>query len=394
MTTFGNQDPIPSLASGEKPASAGLVLVVDDQPSNVALMRDLLSIHGFEVESAEDGMSALTAIERRRPDVVLLDIVMPGLSGLEVCRRLRGDGRHSSLPIVLVTSQDPDQERIRGLEAGADDFLARPVSGAELLARVRSLVRVKRLFDRTEAQSAELARLNTNLQALVDAKVAEVERLSKLKRFLAPAVARRILEGGASDPLISHRRDIAVVFFDLRNFTAFSERSEPEDVMAVLRELHQIIGAQTQRFDATIERFVGDGVMVFFNDPEPIEAPCAVAADFALAVLRECRQAIARWRDNEFGIDLAGGLAYGFASLGAVGFADRIDYSAIGTVSNVAARLCAEAKGGELLVTTRFAAQLPPRLRTKSAGMFTLKGLRDPVEAYRLLEPQGSRAAA
>src|SRR5262249_38805146 len=161
--------------------------------------------------SAVDGMSTLVAIERRRPDVVLLDIVMPGMSGLEVCRRLRADARHSSLPIVLVTSQDPDQERIRGLEAGADDFLARPVSGAELLARVRSLVRVKRLFDRTEAQAAELARLNDDLQALVDRKVAEVERLSKLKRFLAPAVARRVLEGGASDPLISHRRDIAVV---------------------------------------------------------------------------------------------------------------------------------------------------------------------------------------
>jgi adenylate cyclase len=394
MTASGNQDPLPLQATGEAPASAGLVLVVDDQPSNVALMTDLLSIHGFEVESAEDGVSALAAIERRRPDVVLLDIVMPGLSGLEVCRRLRADGRHSSLPIVLVTSQDPDQERIRGLEAGADDFLARPVSGAELLARVRSLVRVKRLFDRTEAQAAELARLNGNLQALVDGKVAEVERLSKLKRFLSPALARRILEGGASDPLISHRRDIAVVFFDLRNFTAFSERSEPEDVMTVLRELHHVIGTQTQRFDATIERFVGDGVMVFFNDPEPIEAPCEVAADFALAVLRECRQAIARWRKNEFGIDLAGGLAYGYASLGAVGFSDRIDYSAIGTVANVAARLCAEAKGGELLVTTRFATQLPPRLRTESAGVLTLKGLRDPVEVHRLLDQQGPRAAA
>lgn len=171
--------------------SAGVVLVVDDQIANVELLTDLLQLNGYEVETATSGEAALAAIERRQPDAVLLDVVMPGLSGLDVCRRIRADADHSALPVVLVTSVDPDTERARGLAAGADDFLAKPVNSAELIARVRSLVRVKRLFDRTEAQSAELQRLNEHLQQIVAAKVAEVERLSKLRRFVSPPVAGR-----------------------------------------------------------------------------------------------------------------------------------------------------------------------------------------------------------
>lgn len=387
--------PPPSTAEASfeaPPASPGFVLVVDDQPDNVHLLTDLLEHHGYRVAPAHSGAAALGAIADRQPDIVLMDVVMPGLSGLDVCRKLRADERYSTLPIILVTSKDPDTERIRGLEAGADDFLAKPVNGAELVARVRSLVRVKRLFDQTRAQAAELANLNANLQDLVDRKVAEVEQLSKFKRFLPPALAERMLAGSSVDPLISHRRDIAVVFFDLRNFTAFSERSEPEDVMSVLRQLHVIIGTQTQRFSGTIERFVGDGVMVFFNDPEPVEAPCAVAAQFALDVLRDWRDAKSRWRDNEFGIDVGAGIAYGYATLGAIGFADRVDYGAIGTVANLAARLCAEAKGDEILIGNRVATRLPPTFHSVPAGSFNLKGFRDPVEAHRLLDADGDTA--
>jgi adenylate cyclase len=372
----------------------GIILVVDDQPDDVQLLADLLGLHGYTVETAADGNAALMAIERSEPDLVLLDVVMPGLSGLDVCRKLRADPRHSALPIVLVTSKDPETERVKGLDSGADDFLAKPINTAELLARVRSLLRVKRLFDRNEAQAKELARLNGQLEALVAAKVAEVERLSKLKRFLPPNLARRIVAGDTEDPLISHRRDVAVVYFDLRGFTAFSERAAPEDVMAVLHDLHHNIGTQTQHFAGTIERFVGDGVMVFFNDPEPIAAPCAVAARFAVAAFRAYEEDLARWRRNGFGVELSCGIAYGFATLGAVGFADRIDYTAIGSVSNLAARLCGEARGGEILISARVAAALPASFRTQSAGPFNLKGFRDPVDAYRLLGTEGEVESA
>ncbi len=378
-------DPIIAPAAATTAPEPGVVLVVDDQPANVHLLRDMLEIHGFAVDTAYNGEEALAAVARRCPDIVLMDVVMPGLSGIDVCRRLRADERCAALPIVLVTSSHPDTERVRGLEAGADDFLPKPVASAELLARVRSLVRVKRLFDQTRAQATELARLNGSLQELVAQKVAEVERLSKFRRFLPPAVAERLLADDAVDPLVTHRKDVALVFFDLRNFTAFSERSEPEDVMSLLRELHGIVGTQTQRFSGTIERFVGDGVMVFFNDPQPVDAPCTVAASFCLEVMQRWREAQSHRVDDAHGVDLGAGVTYGYATLGAVGFADRVDYGAVGTVANLSARLCAEAKGGEILMSARVASRLPPAFRMEPAGSFNLKGFRDPVDAYRLL---------
>jgi adenylate cyclase len=366
------------------PADSARILVVDDQPDNVQLLSDILSVHGYAVETALSGQAALDAVARSVPDLVLLDVVMPGMSGLQVLRRLRTDTRFAMLPIVLVTALDPDIERVKGLEAGADDFIAKPVDASELLARVRSLVRVKHLFDRVEAQSAELKALNEDLERRVLAKVAEVERLSKLKRFLAPQVAARVALDGADSILASHRRDIALVFFDLRGFTAFSEISEPEDAMRVLREFHHAIGTQSQRFSGTIERFVGDGAMVFFNDPEPVPEPCVQAARFALAVFEACGEPIERWRREGFDLHIGAGLAYGYATLGAVGFSDRYDYAVVGTIANLASRLCSEARGGEIIVSARAAAALPESFRREAIGPLTLKGFRDPVEAFRL----------
>jgi class 3 adenylate cyclase len=364
--------------------SGARILVVDDQTDNVQLLADLLTLHGYTVETALSGQDALNCVYRSAPDLILLDVVMPGLSGLEVLRRLRVDTRFAMLPIVLVTALDPDVERVNGLEAGADDFLAKPINGHELVARVRSLVRVKRLFDRIEAQSAELKLLNDDLERRVAAKVAEVERLSKLKRFLAPQVAARVAVDGADSMLASHRTDIAVVFFDLRGFTSFSERSEPEDVLRVLREFHHAIGTQSQRFSGTIERFVGDGAMVFFNDPEPVPDPCVQAARFALAVFEACQEPLARWHREGFELHVGSGLAYGYATLGAVGFSDRYDYAVVGTVANLASRLCGEARGGEIIVSARAAAALPESFHREPVGPLTLKGFRDPVEAFRL----------
>ena len=359
---------------------AGKVLVVDDQPANVELLADLLGHHGYDVATAANGDAALGIVKTYAPDLILLDIVMPGLSGLDVCRRLRADPCHSMLPIVLVTSLDPETERINGLDAGADDFLAKPINAPELLARVRSLLRVKRLFDQTQAQAVQLHRLNTELEQLVAVKVDEVARLSRLRRFVAPQLAERIVAGDASDPLVSHRRDIVVVFFDLRGFTAFAEASAPEDVMGVLRDFHQTVGVKAREFAGTIERFAGDGVMVFFNDPEPVPDPCLQAVRFAIATIATSASTLVQWRRNGFTLDIGAGLAYGFATLGAVGFADRLDYSAIGTVTNLAARLCAEAKGGEILLSGRAAAMLPASMHAFPLGPMNLKGFRDSVE--------------
>jgi adenylate cyclase len=364
--------------------SEARILVVDDQEDNVLLLADLLSCHGYRVETALGGQAALDSVDRSAPDLILLDVVMPGLSGLEVLRRLRADTRYALLPIVLVTALDPDVERINGLESGADDFVTKPINSAELLARVRSLVRVKYLFDRVEAQADELRQLNSELEQRVAAKVAEVGRLSKMKRFLPPQVAARFAGDDLEALLASHRAEIAVVFFDLRGFTAFSERSEPEDVMRVLSEFHRAIGMQAQRFAGTIERFVGDGAMIFFNDPEPVPDPCAQAARFALAVFEACQVPLERWHREGFSLHIGSGMAYGYATLGAIGFDDRYDYGVVGTVANLASRLCDEARGGDIIISARAAAALPASYHKEPIEPLTLKGFRDPVQAFRL----------
>src|SRR5207249_8028358 len=242
------------------------ILVVGDVPVNVKLLADLLAVKGYAVVTAAGGAEALTKIDKEQPALVLLDVMMPGMSGYDVCRKIRQNPATSMLPVIMVTALDPTQERVKGIEAGADDFLTKPINQPELLARVRSLLRVKALHD-------ELTELNRTLEARVAAQVAQLDNLGRLKRFFSPQLAEAILTGGAEDPLKSHRREITVVFLDLRGFTAFAETAEPEEVMAVLREYHAEMGRLVLEHEGTLERFTGDGMMIFFNDPVPVENP-------------------------------------------------------------------------------------------------------------------------
>jgi adenylate cyclase len=367
-------------------AVSGKILVVDDVSANVRLLVDVLSVHGYKVITADNGQSALQRIEADSPDLVLLDVVMPEVDGFEVCRRVRASGRHSMLPIVLVTALDPHTERVRGLEAGADDFLSKPIHAPELLARVRSLLRGKLLYDRVQAQAKELAEWNVSLEARVAEEIAKNERLSQLKRFLSPQLADLIVAGGAQDPLSSHRREIAVVFIDLRGFTAFAETNEPEIVMQALHDYHTVMGRLIQRFGGTLERFTGDGMMVFFNDPVPIPDPAKRAVEMALAMRAEARTLAERWKRHGFELGAGVGIALGYATLGAIGFEQRIDYGAIGTVTNLAARLCAEAPSGEILVSQRVHAEIDGEFRTEPLGEVSIRGIARPQLAYKLLE--------
>src|SRR2546426_3682299 len=222
------------------------VLVVDDMPVNVKLLADLLAVKGYAVVTAANGAEALAKVDKEQPGLVLLDVMMPGMSGYDVCRKLRENPATAMLPVIMVTALDPAQERVKGIEAGADDFLTKPINQPEMLARVRSLLRVKELWDR-------LADLNATLEQRVEEQVAQLERLSRLKRFFSPQLAEAIVSGGADDPLKSHRREIVVVFLDLRGFTAFAETSEPEEVMSVLREYHAAMGELVLTHEGTLE---------------------------------------------------------------------------------------------------------------------------------------------
>jgi class 3 adenylate cyclase len=361
------------------------VLVVDDTPQNVKLLADLLSVKGYAVVTAASGPEGLDKVEAERPDIVLLDVMMPGMSGYEVCRKIRENPATGILPVVMVTALDPGQERIKGLDAGADDFLTKPVNHAELLARVRSLVRVKQLYDTVQGQAAQLTEWNRTLEGRVKEQVEQLERLGRLKRFFSPQLAEAIVSGGADDPLKSHRREVTVAFLDLRGFTAFAETAEPEEVMGVLREYHAEMGRLIMAHEGTLERFTGDGMMVFFNDPVPIPNPAERAVRMACEMRERVNALAAGWRKQGHELDLGLGIAQGYATIGAIGFEGRWDYGAIGTVTNLAARLCAEARPGHVLVSQRVFSRVESLVEAEPVGELSLKGLSRPVATFNIV---------
>jgi len=353
------------------------ILVVDDTPVNVKLLADLLTAKGYAVATAASGKEALDKIETEPPDIVLLDVMMPGMTGYEVCKKLRENRATAMLPVVMVTALDPGQERVKGIEAGADDFLTKPINQPELLARVRSLLRVKALHD-------ELNELNRTLEGRVAAQVSQLESLGRLKRFFSPQLAEAILTGGAEDPLKSHRREITVVFLDLRGFTAFAETAEPEEVMGVLREYHAEMGKLILAHEGTLERFTGDGMMIFFNDPVVVENPSERAVRMAVAMRHRVTELAVRWRKLGFDLDFGVGIAQGYATIGAIGFEGRMDYGAIGSVTNLAARLCAEARPGQLLIQRRVFTAVEELVDATPVGELTLKGFSRPIPTYEI----------
>jgi adenylate cyclase len=366
------------------PPRGSRVLVVDDTPHNVKLLADLLEVKGYAVATAANGEEALARVAAAQPDLVLLDVMMPGLSGYDVCRRLRADPATALLPVVLVTSLDPQGERVKGIDAGADDFLSKPINQPELFARVRSLLRVKALQDEVRRQADALKEWNLKLEERVAEQVALLERMSQLKRFFAAPVADAIMAAGERSILAPHRTEICYLFLDLRGFTAFTDSAEPEEVEAVLRDYHAAMGALITEAGGTLDRFAGDGILVFFNDPLPIADSGPRAARMALDMQERFAALRTRWSRQGYDLDLGIGIAKGFATLGAFGFEGRWDYTAIGSVVNLAARLCGEAKPGQTLIDRRARAALGDDWQVEAVGPLTLKGYSQPVPAFAL----------
>ena len=370
-----------------------LVLTVDDLPANVRLLDAVLSPRGYRVLGAGSGPEALALVAEHRPDLVLLDIVMPEMDGYEVCRRLRQDPATAFLPVVMITASG-DQERLLAIEAGADDFVAKPFDQAELVARVRSLLRIKRYHDTIEGQAAELAEWNRTLSQRVQEQVEQLERMGRLRRFLSPQLADLVVSSGDESFLDSHRRDITVVFCDLRAFTAFAETSEPEEVMGVLDDYYQALGDLVTRFEGTLERFTGDGLMVFFNDPLPCEDAPLRAVRMAVAMRNRVEGLAKDWTRHGYDLALGVGVAQGYATLGRVGFEGRSDYTAIGNCTNLAARLCAEARPWQILLSPRVHAAVEEFVTSEPVGELTLRGFSRPVATFNVVGLDAARISS
>ena len=360
------------------------VLVVDDVQQNIKLMHAVLEPRGFTVLSATSGEEALQVLDGTDVDVVLLDVLMPGIDGYETCARIKAGDRTAMLPVVMVTASGA-QQRLRALEVGADDFITKPFDQAELLARVRSLARVKRLHDTVVEQATALERWNAELESRVAQQVADLERLGRLRRFLSPQIAGLIVESGDESFLESHRREITTVFTDLRGFTAFAETSEPEETMSVLRDYHSALGELVFEYEGTLEHFAGDGLMVFFNDPAPCDDAPERAVRMALDMRTRVAQLAQTWKGLGHDLGFGVGIAQGYATLGRVGFEGRWDYAAIGTVTNVAARLCSAARAGQVLVSPRVRSALGDSYDTRSLGAMELRGIARPIEVHEVV---------
>jgi len=363
---------------------AAKILVVDDIPENVRLLEAVLVPRGYEVVSATNGSDALGLVDAEKPDLILLDVVMPEMDGYTVCTRLRQNEATAVLPVIMVTSSI-GPEKTKAIEAGADDFIPKPFNHDELLTRVRSLLRIKRYHDTIKAQAAELRDLNRTLEERVETQVEELERLRQLQRFLSPHLADAIVRSGDESVLRSHRRQVAVLFCDLRGYTNFADAVEPEELMGVLGEFHAVVGQLVERFEATVGALAGDGVELFFNDPIQIPDPALRAVRLSCALREEMIELTERWRKRGYELDFGVGIAFGYATCGEIGFEGRSDYAAIGSVTNMAARLSDEATRGQILIAQRLYAEVEDAVEVEPAGEYTLKGFARAVPAYNVL---------
>ena len=361
------------------------LLVVDDIDDNRFALTRRLAREGYtNLATASDGVAALQLLSSKPFDLVLLDIMMPNMNGYEVLEKMKGSDELRYIPVIMISAVDEFDSVVRCIELGAEDYLPKPFNPTLLRARVGASLQRKRLHDQVRAQASELAAWNRTLEERVQQQLAEIERVSRLKRFLSPQVANLILTSGDDSVLASHRRAITVLFCDLRGFTAFSETADPEEVMSVLAEYHAVLGSLIHKYEGTVERFAGDAIMVLFNDPLPCPDPSRRAVEMAIEMRDQVGAVAAKWRKRRHELGFGIGIAHGYATLGRIGFEGRFDYGAVGPVVNLAARLCADAKDGQILIESKVQAAIEACIATEDAGELLLKGFHRPVRAFNV----------
>ena len=372
------------------------LLVVDDNEDNRYTLTRRLGREGFSnIATATNGREALELLRAKPIDLVLLDIMMPDMNGYEVLEHLKADPQLRHIPVIMISAVDEIESVIRCVELGAEDYLSKPFNPTLLRARVGASLERKKLHDQVRAQAADLAAWNQTLEQRVADQLAEIERMGRLKRFLSPQIADLVVSSGDGERVLeSHRRAVTVVFCDLRGFTAFAETAEPEEVMTVLRAYHDVLGPLIYKHEGTLERFAGDGLNVLFNDPLPCSDPSVRAVRMAIEMRDAVADLAVQWRKLGHDLGFGMGIAHGYATLGRIGFEGRYDYSAIGTVVNLAARLCAEARGGQILVDGKVQMAVETLTDIEPLGELVLKGMQRPVSAFNILGMRDLQARA
>jgi class 3 adenylate cyclase len=355
--------------------TGGRVLVVDDTAFNRRLLVRLLTSIGHDSVEAADGRAALARLRDTQAepiDVVLLDILMPEMDGYETLAEMKGDEALRDLPVIVITGVDELDSVARCIRMGATDYLPKTVDPEILRARVESSLAQKRSRD-----------LERELLATIE------HQRWQLSRFLSPAVAALVSSPDGEALLAGHRREITAMFCDLRNFTAFSEVGEPEEVLGFLRAYHGVMGPLIVEHEGTLEHFAGDGFMTFFNDPVVQPDHAARAVRLAVAMREQFAALSADWRRRGYTLELGIGIATGYATLGRIGFEGRYDYGGVGNVIIMASRLSGEAQAGEILLAQRTFAAAEGAIDAEPAGERTLKGYSRPLPTYAVRDARG-----
>jgi class 3 adenylate cyclase/ActR/RegA family two-component response regulator len=359
---------------------------------NVDILCSRLAVHGYEILTAHTGEEALRVATTRHPDLVLLDVMLPTLDGLAVCRQLKAEPSLPFVPILMVSAKTTAQDIIAGLEAGADDYLTKPVDQAVLVARVQAMLRQKARHDTVEAHATQLTAQVAHLDAWglllaqrMQEQVPALERLGRLKQFVASPLAELVVTAGGEHLLQRHQQEVTVVWCALQGFTAFAEEAEPTHVVDVLQAYHTVIGHLIRRFAGTLTQCTGDRVQILLNAPLPCPDPAVRAVHMALAMRQQLGVHLDRWRHQQHAFDFGVGIAQGDAMLGLLGFVGRLDYTVLGPITHLAARLCDAAHGGQILLCPRVQGAVEALIHTAPAAALSLQGHSCPVAAFQVL---------
>ena len=374
------------------------LLVVDDQPMNVDILCSRLAVHGYEMLTAHTGAEALAVATTQQPDLLLLDVMLPTLDGLAVCRQLKAEPSLPFLPIIMVSAKTAVPDILAGLEAGADDYLPKPVDHTVLVARVQALLRLKARHDLVQAHATALAAQAAQSDAWsrtlaqgVQAQVMEIERLGRLKRFVAPQLADVVVAVGGAPLLQRQQREVTVVCCALQGFPACAATAPPERAVAVLGDYHTVLGQQIVQWEGTVEQFAGARVRVVFNAPLPCCDPAVRAVRMAVAMRDQLAPVRDRWRAQQYALDLGIGIAQGEATLGLLSCAGRVDYATLGPVTDLARGLCDAAQPGQMLLSAPVGAAVAGLIDVAPVPPLTLPGCPDPGVVMQVLDVRPPR---